>query len=209
MNAVPAATEELLIFGASGHGRVVADAALLSGTWQRVVASDRNPERQQGQLLPQVVMMAPEQIPPQFRVHVAIGENMARAKESKAWGENRLVTVCHPAATVSAQAHLASGCFVAARSVVAPGARLAQGVIINHGAIVDHDCEIGDYSHIAPQACLGGGVHVGRRVLIGAGAIVLPGVQVADDVVVGAGAVVQRAIIEPGIYVGVPARRLT
>ena len=54
-------------------------------------------------------------------------------------------------------------------------------MIINHGAVVDHDCTIGDFSHIAPNATLGGSVRVGSNVLIGTGANILPGVSVADD----------------------------
>jgi sugar O-acyltransferase (sialic acid O-acetyltransferase NeuD family) len=209
VKALPnSAYADLLVFGASGHGRVVADAALCSGAWRSVLASDRNPARQHGELLPQVSMIAPEQVLQELHLHMAIGNNTARAREARAWGEDRLVTVCHPASIVSAQAQLAGGCFVAAQAVIAPGARLGLGVIVNHGAVVDHDCEIDGYSHIAPQACLGGGVRVGHGVLIGAGAIVLPGLQVADGVIVGAGAVVQRSITELGTYVGVPARRL-
>jgi acetyltransferase-like isoleucine patch superfamily enzyme len=67
---------------------------------------------------------------------------------------------------------------------------------------------VGDFTHVAPRAVLGGGVQLGRRVMLGAGAVVLPGVRVADDVVIGAGAVVQRDLLSAGVYVGVPSRRL-
>lgn len=49
---------------------------------------------------------------------------------------------------------------------------------------------------------------MGQRVLIGAGAVVLPGVTIADDVTIGAGSVVPDNIVEPGTYVGMPARRI-
>lgn len=48
---------------------------------------------------------------------------------------------------------------------------------------------------------------IGDRVSIGSNATVLP-VRVCDDVVIGAGAVVSKSITEPGIYAGVPARKL-
>jgi acetyltransferase-like isoleucine patch superfamily enzyme len=81
-------------------------------------------------------------------------------------------------------------------------------VIVNHGAVVDHDVQVGDFSHVAPLAALGGNVRVGSRVLVGAGAQVLAGVRICDDVVVGAGAVVLADIEAPGVYAGVPARRV-
>jgi sugar O-acyltransferase (sialic acid O-acetyltransferase NeuD family) len=199
----------LLIFGAGGHGRVVADAALHTGQWQRLLASDRDPARCSGELLAGVVLMrADEAGAVATAVHVAIGNAAGREREVAALAAARLATVAHPRASVSGQAQVAAGCFIAAQAVVAPGARLGTAVIVNHGAVVDHDVTVGDFSHIAPLAALGGGVQIGRRVLVGSGASILPGVRVGDDVVIGAGAVVVDHLPEPGVYAGIPAARL-
>jgi sugar O-acyltransferase (sialic acid O-acetyltransferase NeuD family) len=198
-----------LIFGAGGHGRVVADAALLTRHWPRVLASDRDPARCTGELLSGVPVLPPEQaLAAATAVHVAIGNPSSREQELAALPERSVATVVHPQATVSAHAQLGTGCFVGAQAVVSTGAQLGTGVIVNHGAVVDHDASVGDFSHIAPLAALGGGVRVGRRVLVGSGAALLPGVRVGDDVVVGAGAVVVDHLPGPGVYAGVPARRL-
>lgn len=200
----------LLIFGASGHGRVVADAALRSGAFAAVVASDRDPVRCHGDLLPGVTLHPCEAALSGARaVHVAIGDNAAREREARALGLDRLVHVIHPQASVSPHASLAAGCFVAAQAVVAPMARLALGVIVNHGAVIDHDAQIGSFSHLAPGATLAGGTCVGAGVLVGAGARVLPGVSICDGVTLGAGAVVDRDITEAGVYAGIPARRIS
>lgn len=203
-------TDALLIFGAGGHGRVVADAARASGT-TGLLASDRNPALCQGELLPGIPLHRPDAPAPAqaTSVHVAIGHNAARERESQALGPQRLRTVCHPAASVSPFAQLGAGSFVAAQAVVAPGARLGLGVIVNHGAVVDHDCRVGDFAHIAPGAVLGGGVRIGNRVLLGAGAVVQPGLTVVADAVIGSGTVVCQNIDTPGTYVGVPARRIS
>lgn len=199
----------LLIFGAGGHGRVVADAALRTGRWSLVLASDRDPARCRGELLPGVALQpADAGLVAAQAVHVAIGSSASREREVAALPAGVLASVIHPQASVSAHAMVAPGCFVAAQAVVAPLASLGRSVILNHGAVVDHDVSVGDFSHIAPLAALGGGVQVGRRVLIGSGARVLPGLRIADDVVVGAGAVVCDNLDEAGVYAGVPARRL-
>jgi sugar O-acyltransferase (sialic acid O-acetyltransferase NeuD family) len=199
----------LLIFGAGGHGRVVADAALLTGQWRRLLASDRDPARCSGELLAGVTLMRPDEAAAAATaVHVAIGNTAGRQKEVAALAAGRLASVVHPRASVSDQAQIAPGCFIAAQAIVAPGARLGTAVIVNHGAVVDHDVMVGDFSHIAPLVALGGGVQIGRRVLVGSGASVLPGVRIGDDVVIGAGAVVTRHLPEPGVYAGVPAARL-
>jgi len=210
LSTKPSATREaLLLFGAGGHARVVADAAQRGGEWQRLVACDRDPARCHGELLPGVPLLLPQSATDWVGpLHVSIGDNPAREREARALGLERLASVLHPAATRAATASVQAGCFVAAGAVLGPLSRLGAGVIVNHGAVVDHDCSVGDFTHVAPRAVLGGGVQLGRRVMLGVGAAVLPGVRVADDVVIGAGAVVHRDLLSPGVYVGVPVRRL-
>lgn len=199
----------LLVLGAGGHGRVVADAALREGRWRQVSATDRDAGRCSGELLPGVRLgVVASALPPATAVHIAIGSAQSRETEARAVGLERLATVVHPDATVSPYAQVGAGCFVAARSVIAPQANVGVGVIANHGAVIDHDVQIGDFCHIAPNAALGGGVRVGRRVLVGAGALVLPGLTICDDAVIGAGSVVLANISEPGVYAGAPARRI-
>lgn len=199
----------LVILGAGGHGRVVADAALAQGAWSQVLATDRDPKRCQGELLPGVPLLALRDAESGgAAVHVAIGNAQARERETAALGARPPASVVHPHASVSPHAAVGAGCFLAAQAVLAPAAQLGLCVIVNHGAVVDHDVRVGDFSHLAPLCSLGGGVRVGRRVLVGTGARILPGLVIADDVVIGAGAVVHGPISEPGVYVGVPARRV-
>ncbi len=199
----------LLILGAGGHGRVVADAALRQGAWASVIASDRDPARCAGELLPGVPLIPLAQA--LFRadaVHVAIGDPKARRAEAQAAGMDRMATVIHPAASVSPHALLGAGCFIAAQAVVAPAAVLGAGVIVNHGAVADHDTDVADYAHLAPRCAVGGGARIGRDVLVGAGASVLAGLAVCEGAVIGAGAVVHRSVDEAGHFAGVPARRI-
>ncbi len=209
----------LYIHGCGGHGKVVADAALMcrmDSGWAGVVATDDRPAAHD-YLLPDVSVLSTAVVRnalrdnPHSRFHVAVGDNATRqALVLRYLGElsaNQAATVRHAKASVSALASLGVACFVASGAVVAVGSTLGIGVIVNHLAVVDHGCQIGDFCHIAPCAALGGDVRLGQRVLVGAGAVVLAGLRVADDCVIGAGAVVTRDLIEPGAYVGIPARR--
>lgn len=49
--------------------------------------------------------------------------------------------------------------------------------------------------------------NIGNNVSIGSNATILP-VNICSDVVIGAGAVVTKSILEPGVYVGNPARKI-
>lgn len=55
---------------------------------------------------------------------------------------------------------------------------------------------------------MAGTVTVGANSLLGVGVAVRPGVTIGDDCTVGVGAAVVNDLTEPGVYVGVPARRM-
>jgi len=48
---------------------------------------------------------------------------------------------------------------------------------------------------------------LGNKVYVGSNSTILP-VSICDDVVIGAGAVVTKDIVEPGTYIGNPAKKL-
>jgi sugar O-acyltransferase (sialic acid O-acetyltransferase NeuD family) len=80
--------------------------------------------------------------------------------------------------------------------------------LFNKGAIVSHDIRIGSYNSVQPGASILSRSVVGDGCTIGTGARMLPGTSIPDGTTLGAGTVLLRTISEPGVYVGVPARRL-
>jgi sugar O-acyltransferase (sialic acid O-acetyltransferase NeuD family) len=120
----------------------------------------------------------------------------------------RFPAVASRSAVLHDDVALGPGTLVLAGAVVVTGSRLGRACIVNTNASVDHDCVLEDDVHVAPGVALCGGVRVGAHTLIGAGATVLPGVSICARSVVGAGATVTRDIVEPGVYLGTPARRV-
>ena len=198
------------IIGAGGHARVVADAMLSIGRTNLRVF-DADPALYDSPFLGvyNVSMFARDDMTGK-NCHVAIGSNQVREKLSFELSavDVLLVIVEHPDSSVSRFAEIGSGCFIAARAIVGPGAKLGAGTIINHAAVIDHDCTIGVYCHVAPGAILGGGVKVGNKCLIGASATVLPGIMIGADVTIGAGSVVTKDVPPNSIWVGLPAKAM-
>jgi UDP-N-acetylbacillosamine N-acetyltransferase len=140
---------------------------------------------------------------------VTIGDNKRRAqvqRRAELLGL-RLTTFVADPANYFAELPGPGG-MVMAGAVVNVGATLGAGVIINSGAVVEHDCCVGAFAHISPGARLTGGCEVGEGAWIGAGATVAPHLVIAPEAVIGAGSTVIRDIPEPGVYAGVPARRI-
>ena len=84
--------------------------------------------------------------------------------------------------------------------------RIGNFNMINWNSTVGHDAQIGSFNVINPAVSISGHVRVGNSCLIGTGARVIEKLTIADNIIVGAGAVVTRAIAEPGVYFGVPAK---
>ena len=204
--------ENVIFVGAGGHARVVLDAFLMSSsTDSSAVLADDNSSLWGTTLLGRPVIGSIGKVfSPGSHFHVGIGNNSTRRHlmNSLLNKGGKPISVNHPTSQISSFATLLGGCFTAAGSIIAPMCHLGVSVIVNHGAIIDHDCSIGDFSHVAPNATLGGAVHVGSNVLVGAGATILPGVSIGDDSIVGAGAVVHRNVPSRQVVVGIPARPL-
>jgi sugar O-acyltransferase (sialic acid O-acetyltransferase NeuD family) len=202
--------KQLAILGASGHGKVVADAALAAGWHAVTFFDDAWPSIHS--VGPWPIIGSTAELIRQRRQFdgtvVAIGENTTRLKKQRALAGDGLVlvSVVHPAAVVSSHANVGAGSVICAGAVVNPFARVGYGCIVNTCASVDHDCELADGVHVSPGAHLGGCVHVGEASWIGIGATVKHGVAIGASVVVGGGAVVVSDVADGLTVVGVPAR---
>ena len=185
---------KLSIFGAGGHGRVVADSAARAGL-RCLEFIDDHPVASKMQGWSVVATNAVEaEVWRGIPFIVAIGSNAARARvfeRLKSLGALP-VSVIDPSSVVSAHATIGEGAFIAPGAIINTGTRIGANCIINTGASVDHDCVVGDHSQISPQACLAGTVCLGEEVMVGLGALIVPGRRIGARSVIGAGAVVTR-----------------
>jgi sugar O-acyltransferase (sialic acid O-acetyltransferase NeuD family) len=205
--------QEILIFGAGGHAKVVIDCCLSQGITVIKIFDD-NPAKTGKPLLTYGVgglrqdLIAYLKTAPLSQCIVAIGDNIQRRKifsELKASG-CVFGQAMHQSALLAPSVSLGEGLMVMPRAVINADTEIADNVIINTGALIEHDCKVGPHSHIGPNATLCGGVAVGEATLVGAGAVILPNLVIGKDVIIGAGAVVLRDVPDHAKLVGNPAR---
>ena len=84
------------------------------------------------------------------------------------------------------------------------------GIIIDDGALIGHGVVLATLDHsIEPekrQQLQPAPIHIGKRVWIGANAVITKGVTIGDNAIVAAGAVVNKDVPANTIVGGVPAR---
>ena len=201
----------LLIIGASGHGKVVADAALSSG-WTKIAFLDDRADEMQPPLGFPILGTIND-----LRLHavaypaavVAIGNARTRLRlqqHCRASGL-QIVSIVHPSAAVSGYASVAPGCVIFAQAAINADTRLGEACIVNTGATIDHDCVLGNGVHVCPGAHLAGDVRVGDGAWVGIGAVVRQGIVIGRDATVGAGAVVVADVADGITVMGVPAKQ--
>ena len=117
-------------------------------------------------------------------------------------------TIISPHAYVSPHATLGEGSIIMHQALVNAGTSVGVNAIINTQALIEHGTRIGNHCHIATGAIINGNCQIGNHVFVGSRATVLQGVTIGEHIIVGAGAVVTQSLTEPGVYVGIPARKV-
>jgi sugar O-acyltransferase (sialic acid O-acetyltransferase NeuD family) len=202
---------EVVVYGASGHGKVVADILQALGI-EIAGFVDDNPLKT-GELFGLQILgdgdwLAEHAARRPVSVAFGIGDNFARRAimDRCNTAGARPLTAVHPSATVAPSATLAPGAVVMAQAVVNADAVIGHGAIINTGAIVEHDCHIGDFAHLSPKVAIGGHTQIGDFAWLGIGSTAIHGVKVGTGSIVGAGATVLTDIGEWVVAIGTPAR---
>lgn len=193
---------EIIIYGAGGHAKVVFNLVQLAGFKVKGfidsftdIKTFRN----------HVVFNKPID---NENYIIAIGDNKARERIASL----ELCDMCfqkaiiHSTAVVNTSFSLGEGSIVLSNAVVNPDAIIGKHVIINTAAVIEHDCIIKDYVHVSPNATLSGAVEVGEGTHIGSGAIIIPGIKIGQWCTIGAGSVVIRDVPDYSTVVGNPAR---
>lgn len=201
--------KDLIIIGAGGHGRVIADIAQKLGTYETISFLDDG-DAKETMGLPIVGKTSDvEKYIDTADIFVAIGNSKVRGdfiKRLLAMGAN-VPTLIHPSAIIGACVEIGKGSAIMAGAVINPCSKLGNGIILNTCSSIDHDCIIGDYCHIAVGVHVAGTVSLADTVFLGAGATIKNNVSICADCIIGAGAVVVKDVIECGTYIGVPAKK--
>lgn len=207
-------TTKLVIFGAMGHARVIADAARSSGKFNVLGFIEQDDAQDVDVGVP--ILARQSELPAVIAAHpgvqgiVGIGDNRIRLKLTRMLCDQHrdfaFATVVHPTAVIASGVRVGVGSFIAASATLNCGVNVGSHAVINTSASVDHDCTVGDFGFVGPGAALAGSVTLGSNVFVGTGAVIIPNIQVGDDALIGAGSVVIRQVLPGSRVAGNPAK---
>ena len=190
----------MILYGASGHGKVIIDILEANNTPIDYIVDD-NPQVNEvlGYEVRRNTGSYDEAI-------ISIGSAEIRRKIVESIDVKKYPVAIHPTAVVSPRAKIGEGTVVMQGAIIQTCVEIGKHCIINTGASVDYECKIGDYVHIAPRATLSGDVEVGDGTWIGVGAVVKQCIKIGRNCMIGAGATVVKDVPDGATIIGEPGR---
>jgi UDP-N-acetylbacillosamine N-acetyltransferase len=192
----------IAIYGASGHGKVVADIACACGYKKIIFIDDGDNE-----------FINFDKFKEKYNsisIALGIGDNITREKiykKTKEYGI-KVTTLIHPSAIISDSVAIGEGTVIMPNVVINIDTKIGIAAIINSSSVIEHDNTIEDFVHISPNVALAGNIKVGKFTHIGIGSCAIQGLTIGHNCIVGAGSVVVRNIQDNKLAFGVPAKEI-
>lgn len=204
--------KKVVIIGAGGHAKVIADIIEKSG--DEIVGFLDDNKKMGTTIIKEYKVLGDfnNRFPlaianSDYEFIIAIGDNKKREEISHS-PNLKFYTAIHPSAQMGLDVEIQEGTVIMANACINSSAKIGKHCIINTGAIIEHDNIIEDFVHISPNVALGGTVKIGKSTHVGIGSTIKNNITICEKCKIGAGAVVVKDIKEEGTYIGVPAKKM-
>lgn len=146
----------------------------------------------------------------EYEVIVAIADPATRKRivESLPKG-TKFFSVIHQSCVITSyDVSIGDGCVIAPGTVITTNVKIGNHSQINYLNSIGHDVSIGDYFTSAPCVSISGNCVIGDLVYIGSNASIKQKTSVCDNATIGMNCCVVKNIEEPGVYVGIPSKKI-
>ena len=194
---------KIVIYGASGHGKVVADIARSIGYNEIFFIDDGINDYDSFESF---LSKSDKSI----MYTLGIGDNKTREKIFEKIKQKgcKITSLVHKSAIISPSAKIGQGSVIMPGAIINFNAKIGEGTIVNSASVIEHECVIEDFVHISPNAALGGNVKIGKYTHIGIGSAIIQNISIGSNVIVGGGSVVIRDVKANQIVAGNPIKKI-
>ena len=198
------------IVGAGGFAREVKYQALKSGIYVSdfFVEPQYLPEQQKQ---PWGIVRPLSEIDPDVHVLIiAIGDPIVRERviEKLPRGVKFWTFISKDAVLLDDNIEIGEGSIICAGCVLTTNIKIGNHTHINLNTTIGHDVEIGNFVTISPNVSVSGNVSISDYVEIGSNASIREKTSICSNVIIGLNSGVVKNIIEPGVYVGLPTKKI-
>ena len=205
--------KKVIIFGAGGHARVIADIIKKSGD-EIVGFLDDNADIQGKTIFDSKIVLgdtSEESVKKYVDCYfiIGIGSNRVRKIISEKYSNLKWYTAIHPSSIIGSDVSIKEGTVIMAGTVINTGTVVGKHCIVNTSSSLEHDNILEDYVHISPGSHLAGTVRISEGTWICAGVTIINNITIGKNNIIGAGATVIKNIEEENsTFVGIPVKKL-
>ncbi|AIZ42288.1 acetyltransferase [Cellulophaga baltica] len=207
--------KKVIVFGASGHAKVVIDIIEQQNQYEIFGLVDSFKPKK-SLLFEYAILGNEDDLPALVKEHniygiiVAIGDNCTRKtivhKVQEICPTLQFINAIHPTAVLGKNVALGNGIVVMPGAIINSDAVIGDSCIVNTNASVGHEAILKDFSSISPGVKIGGNFNLGFCSAISIGATVIENITIGDNTIIGAGAVVTKNFPNCIVAYGSPAK---
>lgn len=119
-----------------------------------------------------------------------------------------LANVIHSSCYIDKSCRIGKGIFMLPGSTLDYNVKIGDNTILANTCAIAHDTEIGEYCFLSARVAIAGFTKIEALCILGINCTIIDNLNICSQTQVGAGAVVTKNITEPGIYVGIPAKKI-
>lgn len=143
------------------------------------------------------------------QVLIAIGDGSVRDKIVKKLPDwIKYHTYIDDSAKCFTNRNIGAGSIICPNTIITTNVFIGKHVHLNLNTTVGHDTVIKDFVTTAPAVNVSGNCVIDERTYLGTNAAIREKITITNDVVIGLNSGVVNNIVESGVYVGTPAKRL-
>ena len=148
--------------------------------------------------------------PEEYEVIVAVADPKFRKSIVESLPiETKYFTHIHPSVQIHApDVEIGEGSIICAGTIITTNVKIGKHAHLNLLTTIGHDCEIGDYFTTAPGAKVSGNCKIYDCVYVGTNASIKQKLSIESFTTIGSNAAVVKDIEEPGVYAGVPVKKI-
>jgi sugar O-acyltransferase (sialic acid O-acetyltransferase NeuD family) len=148
--------------------------------------------------------------PFKYKIIVAVGDSRDRYDiVNKLPKETQYFTFIHPTALIlDDNIKIGEGSFIGAYSILTTNIKIGKHALLNRGNHIGHDTVIGSYFSAMPGAIVSGNVTIYDIVYLGTNSSIKEKLSIHSLTTIGLNSGVINNINEPGVYGGVPAKKI-